>query len=109
MDKELLEALGKMLDEKLEPIKIDVHKNSVMLESLNKKVEIIFEVQTAFTEQLERAKDKDGNTLSTRFDIIESAVKDTSSRVKDIQKDLARVVRATGENWAEIVELKAVK
>lgn len=43
------------------------------------------------------------------MDIIELAVTDTSSRVKDIQKDLTRVVRATAENWAEIVELKAVK
>ena len=130
MDKELLEALGKILDEKLDPIKNDVQnikndvqnikndvqnikndvqKNSLLLEDINKKVEVIAEVQTAFKEQMERVKDKDGNTLAVRFDIVESAVKDTSSRVKDIQKDLTRVVRATGENWAEIVELKAVK
>ena len=47
--------------------------------------------------------------FADRLDIIELAVSDTSGRVKEIQKDLARVVRATGENWAEIVELKAVK
>jgi hypothetical protein len=109
MDKELLEALGKVLDEKLNPVKNELQKNSLLLENLNRKIEVIAEVQTAFKEQLERAKDKDGNTVADRLNIIELAVKDTSSRVKDVQKDLTRVVRATAENWAEIVELKAVK
>ncbi len=109
MDKELLETLGKILDEKLNPIKNEIQKSSLLLEDLNKKVYVVAEVQTAFSEQLERAKDKEGHTLSDRLDIIQLAVKDTSSRVKDIQKDLTRVVRATAENWAEIVELKSVK
>ncbi|KOA21551.1 chromosome partition protein Smc [Clostridium homopropionicum DSM 5847] len=84
-------------------------KNTLLLEDLNKKVQIVGEVQFSLTEQLDRAKDKDGRSLSDRFNVIELAVTDTSPRVKDMQKDLTRVIRATGENWAEIAELKAVK
>ena len=101
MENDILELLRKMDD------KID--KNTLMLEQINQKMEIIAEVQTSFQEQLGRANEKDKRTLMERLGIIELAVSDTSGRVKDIQKDLARVVRATGENWAEIVELKAVK
>lgn len=121
MDKELVEALNKLLDEKfetklsiilennLDPIRKEMHKNTLLLEDISKKVETIAELQGSFHEQLERAKDKDGRTLADRLDVIEMAVTDTSSRVKDIHKELTRVVRTTAENWAEIVELKAVR
>lgn len=84
-------------------------KNTLLLEDLNKKVQIVGEVQASLTEQLDRAKDKDGRSLEDRINIIELELKDTILRVKGMQKDLARVIRATGENWAEIAELKAVK
>lgn len=108
MDKEILDIL-KSIQEDIKVINHKVDKNIIMLESLNDKVEILAEVQVSFKEQLDRSKDKDGKSLGERLDIIELAVSDTSGRVKDIQKDLARIVRATAENWAEIVELKAVK
>lgn len=123
MDKELLQALSKLLDEKLDPLdsrleklenKIEklenkTDKNTFILEEVKQNIKTIAEVQTSFTEQLERAKDKDGKTLADRLNIIELSITDTSLRVKEVQKDLSRVVRATAENWAEIVELKSIK
>lgn len=99
----------KKVNERVGKVEDKTDKNTLLLENLDKKVQIVGEVQSALKEQLDRVKDKDGRSISDRFDIIELAVTDTSSRVKDIQKELTRVVRVTGENWAEIVELKAVK
>ncbi|SNS48873.1 hypothetical protein SAMN05446037_101163 [Anaerovirgula multivorans] len=99
----------KNLDIRLGRVENKTDNNTVILEDMNKKIRILAEVQSSFQEQLGRNKDKDGKSLSDRLEVIELAVKDTSSRVKDVQKDLIRVVRATAENWAEIIELKSVK
>ncbi len=130
MEKELLELLRGMLKEELQPIRDDINeikddikdvnirlervetktdKNTLILEDVNRKIQILAEVQSSFQDQLGRAKDNDGKTLVDRLEVIELAVKDTLSRVKNVQKDLVRVVRATGENWAEIIELKSIK
>ena len=97
------------LNDKVDNVENKTDRNTLLLEDINKKVEVVGEVQSAFAEQLDRAKSKDNKSLGERLNIIELAVTDTSSRVKDVQKDLAKVARATGENWAEIIELKAVK
>jgi chromosome segregation ATPase len=97
------------IDGKLENVENKTDKNTLLLEDLNRKVQTIAEVDSSLAEQLDREKHKDNKSSDDRLNIIELAVTDTSSRVKDIQKDLSRVVRATGENWAEIVELKAVR
>jgi len=94
---------------KLDNVEKNTDKNTILLEDLNKKVQIIAEVNSSLSEQMDIEKDKDGKSLKDRLNIIELAVTDTSSRVKDVQKDLSRAVRVTAENWAEIVELKAVK
>ena len=108
MDNEILSILMS-LKEEIGGINNKLDKNTLMLEELNNKIGVIAEAQTSFSEQLDRAKNKDGKSLADRLNLIELAITDTSSRTKDIQKDLSRVVRATAENWAEIVELKAVK
>lgn len=92
---------------RLERIESKTDKNTLMLEDANKKLQTIGEVQSSFQEQLGCTKDREGRSLSDRLEIIELSVKDTSLEVKNVQKDLARVARATGENWAGIIELKS--
>ncbi|MBC2397034.1 hypothetical protein HGG79_04455 [Clostridium tetanomorphum] len=99
----------KKLDSKVENVENNTDKNTLLLEELNKKVKVVGEVQTSFAEQLNREKGKEEKSLDDRLEVIELAIKDTSSRVKEVQKELARVVRNTAENWAEIVELKIIK
>jgi len=55
-----------------------VDKNSLLLEKVDSNVKTLAEVQSAFSEQLDRVKDKDGKTLGERIDIIELAVRNTS-------------------------------
>ena len=76
-----------------------VDKNSLLLEKVDSNVKTLAEVQSAFSEQLDRAKDKDGKTLGERIDIIELAVRntsytltnaseDTSNKLNNISKDI---------------------
>lgn len=99
----------KGINVRLDNVEGKTDKNSLMLENLNKKIEVVAEVQTSFKEQLDRTTDKNGKTLSDRLNVIEMSVTDTSSRVKDVQNELARVVRVTAENWTDIAQLKLIK
>ena len=64
-----------------------VDKNSLLLEKVDCNVKTIAEVQSAFSEQLDRAKDKDGKTLGERLDIIELAVRNTSHTLANATED----------------------
>jgi DNA repair ATPase RecN len=136
MDKEVLEILKSMQDQftsmqddmrtmqndmrsmqgelketnrRLERVENKTDKNTLILEDMSRKLEVVAEVQSSFTEQLDRTKDKDEKSLADKLNIIELAVTDTSSRVKNVQKDLSRIVRVTADNWAEIAELKSIR
>ena len=98
--------LGKVED-RLEKVESKTNANTLLLEDANKKLQILAEVQSSFQEQIGRAKDREGRSLTDRLEVMEFTVKGTSQGVKDIQKDLVRVVRVTGENWTEIMELKS--
>ena len=80
MDKEILNALSSLLDEKLEPIKSD-------LKEINRKLDGVVE-QTA--------------------DLIEFR-SDITKKVDGIRDDLSTVELVTAKNYKDIVSLKAVK
>ena len=64
-----------------------VDKNSLLLEKVDSNVKTLAEVQSAFSEQLDRAKDKDGKTLGERLDVIELAVRNTSHTLTNATED----------------------
>ena len=66
-----------------------VDKNSLLLEKVDNNVKTLAEVQSAFSEQLDRAKDKDGKTLGERIDIIELAVRNTSQTLTNATEDIS--------------------
>ncbi|MBU3134518.1 hypothetical protein KPL40_19070 [Clostridium gasigenes] len=80
MDKDILNALSSLLDEKLEPIKSD-------LKEINRKLDGVVE-QTA-------------DLLEFRSDI--------TKKVDGIRDDLLQVELVTSNNWNEITKLKSVK
>ena len=63
-----------------------VDKNSLLLEKVDSNVKTLAEVQSAFSEQLDRAKDKDGKTLGERLDVIELAVRNTSQTLANVNE-----------------------
>ena len=64
-----------------------VDKNSILLEKVDSNVKTLAEVQSAFSEQLDRAKDKNGKTLGERLDVIELAVRNTSHTLTNATED----------------------
>jgi len=137
MDAEMIDIFRNMLREEIQPLKMDINEikteingmkseisdlntrltrveektdnNTVILEDINNKIKMLAEGQSSFQEQIGRSKNNDNKTLNDRLEVIELAVTDTSSMVRDIQKDLVKIARTTGENWADIIELKYVK
>ena len=63
-----------------------VDKNSILLEKVDSNVKTLAEVQSAFSEQLDRAKDKNGKTLGERLDVIELAVRNTSQTLANVNE-----------------------
>ena len=63
-----------------------VDKNSLLLEKVDSNVKTLAEVQSAFSEQLDRAKDKNGKTLGERLDVIELAVRNTSQTLANVNE-----------------------
>lgn len=72
-----------------------VDKNSFILEKIQTDVKTLAEVQSSFSEQLGRAKDKDGKTLGERLNVIELAIdviKDTTGSPEMDIKILKKLV-----------------
>ncbi|MFD3157286.1 hypothetical protein ACFIJ5_10560 [Haloimpatiens sp. FM7330] len=87
------------LDNEVNNIETHVNKNSLMLEK----------IQTSFSEQLDRAKDKDGKTLGERLDVIELDVTNTSKSVSDAIEAIDVIKDATGSHEMDIKILKKLR
>ena len=83
-----LGALENRLDSKLGALESRLDKNTILLENLTNKVETIAEVQKSHMEQNEKAHDDIVKGLNQRIDVMELAIKDTSSDVKEIHENL---------------------
>jgi hypothetical protein len=87
MDKELLETLSNMFDEKLRPV----------IESqtrLERKLDAVFQQTADLTEFKTEMKD---------FAV------EAHAKLEDIKSDLTNVEVITASNWKDIAKLKAVK
>ena len=73
----------KKANTRIDSLEFKVDKNTMLLERATENTKIIAEVQQSFSQQLQRATDKDGKTLGERLDIIELAVSNTSKSLQD--------------------------
>ncbi|MGH4049785.1 MAG: hypothetical protein ACREVX_00265 [Clostridium sp.] len=129
-NKELINMMRALLKEEMEPMKqginqieTKVDKNTIMLEDLNKKVQIIAEVQSAHKEQgdqnykiILKEQINNGTLLGNSLKNVSADVKEVKidvielkETVEGIRKDLNAVEIITSKNWNEIAHLKAVK
>lgn len=119
MDEKAFQLLEKMysdmntrfdrIEVRLDSVESEVKKNSIKLESIEKKIDIMSEVQKSHMDQNEKEHNEVVKPLSEKVDVIELAVKDTSKDVKDIKEDLTNVELITAKNYSDIVKLKSVK
>ncbi|APM41303.1 hypothetical protein BS101_16335 [Clostridium kluyveri] len=92
-----------------EKLTSEVQKNSIKLESIEKKIDIIAEVQTAHKEQNEKAHNEIIKPLGEKISVIELAVKDTSKDVKELKDKFDKVEKVTIQNTYDVAYLKATK
>ena len=95
--------------EDVKALKEDVRKNTLQLESISNKLEIVAEVQKSHIEQNEKAHNDIISNLGDKIDVVELAIKDTSKDVIEIKNGLTNVEIITSSNWNEIAKLKAVR
>ena len=101
MDKELLNALGNLLDEKLSPIKNDI-KN------------IYGDIKNIKTQQEEsisilRSLEHKADVNKSEHDKLFNDVAKLSGTVENMRKDLSAVEVVTARNLENIAQLKLVK
>ncbi|UZQ49551.1 hypothetical protein [Clostridium kluyveri] len=108
LDEEMKSILTKLLEGQ-EKLTSEVQKNSIKLESIEKKIDIIAEVQTAHKEQNEKAHNEIIKPLGEKISVIELAVKDTSKDVKELKDKFDKVEKVTIQNTYDVAYLKATK
>ena len=94
---------------KISNLKEEVTKNSIQLEKIQTDIKTLAEVQQSFSEQLDRAKDKDGKTIGERLDVIDLAVTTTAKTVTDLAETVEVLKETTGKNEIDIKVLKKSK
>jgi hypothetical protein len=87
-------------------LETQMQKHSIILETIEKKIDIIAEVQTSHKEQSEAAF-KDTNALTKeKTDVIETAVKTISKDVKEVKESIEVLKDMTGRHEVDINILK---
>lgn len=122
LDIELKDMLIKILEgqdrleAKVSGLETEVNKNSVKLESIEKKIDIISEVQIAHKEQNDRSYGKMLQEQENKNTLITASLQHVSDDVADIKKDIKdlnekfdKVEKVTMLNTYDITYLKSVK
>ena len=90
MDNEIKDILVKLLEGQTK-LEMEVRKNSLKLETIEKKIDIIAEVQTAHKE--ENAKEFEGNNklINEKTDLIETALTNTSKDIRKVEENIRNI------------------
>ncbi|WP_425449265.1 hypothetical protein [Dethiothermospora halolimnae] len=98
-------------------IKSQTQKNSLALEKIQTDMKTLAEIQSSFSDELDRAKDSEGKTLGERLDIIELAVTDTSktlistsnklnNKLDDLQIDVNNLTAKTVKTDTKVIRFE---
>lgn len=115
MDKEILDILKEFRDE-FKTLNYKIDKNTIILEQLNKKVEVITEIQTAHKEQndcrFEKVLEEQGNTntlIASSIKNVSDDVVEVKNDVKELKEKFDKVEKVTMQNTYDVAYLKSVK
>ena len=87
-------------------MKSEIRKNSIKLESIENKLDIIAEVQVAHKEQDERSHKNFNSTFLEKTEIIELSTKNISNDIKDVKESVDVLKDMTGRHEVDINILK---
>lgn len=105
MDIEIKDMFVKLLDGQTR-LETEVKKNSIILEAVQKKIDIISEVQTSHSEQNERSFMDVASRLDEKTGLIEASVKSVSKDVKEVKESIEVLKDMTGRHEVDINILK---
>lgn len=115
LDNEILEIL-KNFELGFKALNDKIDRNGIMLDQLNKKVEIVAEVQTLHKEQNERRFEKvlqeQGNTntlLASSLKTVSDDVAEVKQDIKELKGKFDKVEKVTMQNTYDVAYLKSVK
>ena len=97
------------LSEGQDNLKGEVQKNSIKLESIEKKIDTIAEVQKNHMDQNEKAHKGIIKPLDEKVDVIGLAVKNTSKDMKELKDKFDKVEKVTIQNTYDVAYLKSAK
>lgn len=112
MDTEIKDILVKLLEGqeelkgKVTGLETEVRKNSIKLETIEKKIDIIAEVQTSHKEQNTMESKETNKLLTEKTDIIGTALTSTSKDVKEVKESIDVLKEMTGKHEVDINILK---
>lgn len=112
MDNEIKDILIKLLEgqtrleTEINGVKNDIKKNSIKLEAIEKKIDIITEVQTSHKEQNEKSFKNTDSVIEEKASLMEISVKSVSKDVKEIKESIEVLKDMTGRHEVDINILK---
>ncbi|ABB14918.1 hypothetical protein [Carboxydothermus hydrogenoformans] len=92
--------------QEMQGMKQDISKNATLIEEVNRKLQLLAEIQQAHREQTERQIAELREELNKRMDVIESVVRDIAQEVKQNQKNIFALAEITGTHEMEIKVIK---
>ena len=87
-------------------LETEVKKNSIELEDVNRKIDVIGEVQKAHKEQDEMAFRNTDVTIEEESDLLRTALKSVSKDVKEVKENIDVLKDMTGKHEVDINILK---
>lgn len=87
IDKDMLEAIGQMMDAKLEPIIEEQRHTRVLMEHMDKRIDALAEGQANMNEKFAKLDKvaEDVEEIKIKVSALESVTKDNTSQIKDIR------------------------
>lgn len=88
---ERLDAVEQRLDtleKRVDKLEVETSKNSIMLEDLKRKLELMAEIQQSHFDQDKREHEELRRYVDGRFAVIEFAIKQLSSDMEEMKKDI---------------------
>jgi len=87
-------------------VEIELKKNSIKLESIETKIDIIAEVQTSHKEQNEIAFKNSDSLTEEKVDLLGTSIKSISKDVKEVKESIDVMKDVLGRNQIDIEILK---
>ena len=105
MDDEIKAMFVKLLEGQ-NRLESEVKKNSIKLESIETKIEVIVEIQTAHKKQNEIAFKKSNSLTEEKVDLLGTSIKSVSKDVKEVKEGIDVMKDILGRHQIDIEILK---